>query len=156
MEAIMPYSQPCTYLIVEGLHEVRSFLKSDAAHFLLALLAVGNAVLRYLNQCRLPEANELAAAVLTAMIMALIVAASQCEAPRMMLAGIRCARLEAAEYATKIALRRASRVNPAHAGRPIGSGWLGQELTPTRFRNARAGVIVWRRSAPNGHDTEST
>ncbi len=121
----MPYSQPCTYLIVEGLHEVRSFLKSDAAHLLLAALAVGNAVLRYLSHCRLPEANELAAAVLTVMIMAVIVAASQCEAPRMMLAGIRCNRLEAAEYATKIALRRAGRVSPAHAGRPVTSGWRG-------------------------------
>jgi hypothetical protein len=125
MEAIMPYSQPCTYLIVEGWHEVRSFLKSDAAHLLLASLAVGNAVLRYLSQCKLPEANELAATVIAAMIVAIIVAASQCEAPRMVLAGIKCNRLEAAEYATKIALRRANGVNPALAGRPVSSGWRG-------------------------------
>lgn len=103
----MPYSQSCTYMIVEGLHEVRSFLKSDAAHLMLASLAIGNLVLRYLKHCRLPEANELAAVVITAMILAVILALSQCKAPRTILSGIQCNRLQAAEYATKITLRHA-------------------------------------------------
>lgn len=108
----MPISPPCTYLIVEGLHEVRSFFKSDAVNALLASLAVANALLHYLKRCRLPQAKELAAAVLAGMILAVLVAASECEAPRMMLAGIKCDYLEAPGYATKIALRNARRIPP--------------------------------------------
>lgn len=108
----MPLSQPCTYLLVEGLHEVRSFFKSDAAHILLASLAAANAFLHYLKRCPLPQAKELAAAVLAGMILAVLVAASESEAPQMMLAGIKCNHIEATGYATKIALRNARRTQP--------------------------------------------
>jgi hypothetical protein len=99
-------------LIVEGLHEVRSFLKSDAAHLMLAALTAGRFILHYLNHYRLPEANGLAATVIAAMILAVLMAVSQCEAPRMMIAGIRCNSLQAGNYATEITLRKALRGQP--------------------------------------------
>ncbi len=74
---------------------------------MLASLAMGNLALRYLKHCRLPEANELAAAVITAMILAVILAVSQCKVPRMILAGIQCGRLQAMEHTVKITLRHA-------------------------------------------------
>ena len=112
MEPVMPYSQPCTYLIAEGMHEVRSFLKSDAAHLMLVALTVGKFVLRYLRNCNLPEANELAAVVIAAMILAVLIAVSQSEAPKMVIAGMKCNSLEAGNYATKISLRRTLRGQP--------------------------------------------
>ena len=108
----MPYSQPCNLLVVESLHEARSFLKSDAAHVFLALLAIANAVQHYLSQSRLPEARQLAAVILVGMVFAVLVAASESRAPRLMVAGLKCNSQEVTKYAAEIELRN-SRGTPA-------------------------------------------
>jgi hypothetical protein len=113
MEPVMPYSQSCSYLFAEGLHGVQSFLKSDAAHLMLATITMGRFVVQYLRHCKLPEANELAAAAIVAMILAVLMAIGQSDAPRKLLSGIQCNSLQAGDGARRIELPRVQRGRPS-------------------------------------------
>ncbi|MGO9484307.1 MAG: hypothetical protein ACLPX9_06955 [Rhodomicrobium sp.] len=110
----MPLSQqPCAYLIAEAADQAQSFFKSDAGGILLALLALANAILYYLSQFRLPESRELAAAVLVGVILAVLVAATESEVPKLMVAGVRCNSIEAKKYVAALELRRMRQVPPS-------------------------------------------
>ena len=110
----MPLSQqPCAYLIAEAADQAQSFFKSDAGRILLSSLALANAILYYLSQLRLPEARELAAAVLVGAILAVLVAATESEVPKLILAGVKCNSLEAKRYVTVIELRKVRQVPPS-------------------------------------------
>ncbi len=94
-------SQPCADLLLEALNQVRSFVKSDAGRFFLASLAAARAIAFYLSRSRLSQARELAATLVAAMILAVLVVASESPAPGLMVAGLKCNNLEASELALR-------------------------------------------------------
>jgi hypothetical protein len=114
MEHVMPLSQqPCAYLIAEAADQAQSFFKSDPGRILLALLALAHAILYCLSQIRLPESRELAAAVLVGVILAVLVAATESEVPKLLVTGLKCNSLEAKMYAAAIELRKVRPVPPS-------------------------------------------
>ena len=112
----MPLSQPCAFLIAEAADQAQSFFKNDPGRILLAFLALAQALLYYLSQSRLPESKELAAAVLVGMALAVLVAATESEVPKLVVTALKCNSLEAKSYAAEISLRKARRALPANPG----------------------------------------
>lgn len=107
----MPLS-PCADLLMEALNQVRAFLRSDLGRCFLASLAAVRAFAYCLSRSRLPQARELGAALLVAIVLAVLVAVSESQAPGLMVAGIKCNSLEAKKIAAEYPLRSGRRMPP--------------------------------------------
>jgi len=114
MERTMPVSQPCADLLVEALNQSLAFLKSDEGHFFFASLATARAITFYLGRSRLSQARELAAALLMAMIFAIVVAATESQTSKLMMAGLQCKSFEVTGNAMELTARVGD--NPQSSG----------------------------------------